>query len=109
MRQQHDLKVSMKSQRNAISRGRVVGGQAPANMAFGKANRPQTPVGGIIKNNYGEEGELVQLAKYQEFMAMVSAKTFYFPIVLTVTTIAVVGYNKMAWIWMSTNDFLFEL
>lgn len=70
MRQQHDLKVNM-SQRNAISRGRVVGGgQAPPNMAFGKANRPQTPVGGIIRNNYGEEGELIQHAKYQDFMAM---------------------------------------
>ena len=45
-------------------------------MAFGKANRPQTPVGGIIKNNYGEEGELNQIAKYAEFMAMVSDNSF---------------------------------
>lgn len=95
MRQQHDLKVNM-SQRNAISRGRVVGGgQAPPNMAFGKANRPQTPVGGIIRNNYGEEGELIQHAKYQEFMAMVSAKTpiqsFLFWPILTVTTTFING------------------
>ncbi len=70
MRTRHDIKIVQKTQRSVASRGTT---NLPIeNMAFGKANRPQTPVGGIIMNNYGEEGEIALQQKYQQFMQAVS-------------------------------------
>jgi len=66
LRTRHDIKIVQKTQRSVASRGTT---NLPIeNMAFGKANRPQTPVGGIIMNNYGEEGEIALQQKYQQFM-----------------------------------------
>ena len=37
---------------------------------FGRANRPQTPVGGIITNAYGESAEVYQQTKYNQWKRM---------------------------------------
>ena len=65
MRANHDYKLQQKTHRGKV-------GQSLPDMAFGRMNRPQTPVNGIIMNEYGErESEALQ-AKYQMMKQSVS-------------------------------------
>ena len=42
-------------------------------MSFGRANRPQTPVGGIIRNDFGEESANYMQQKYAAWNQMKSS------------------------------------
>lgn len=61
-RQNHNLKVTQKT-----SRGNVGMSLPNPTATFGKPNRPQTPVNGIITNTYGCESEAVLQARYQNW------------------------------------------
>ena len=64
MRSKHDLKLNAKPTRNAFERKSLpVSNEA----TFGKPNRPQTPVNGIIMNDYGANSEAVLQQRYQEW------------------------------------------
>ena len=70
MRANHDLKVQQKGGRNLTQRSSAPSEAGAA--AFGKPNRPQTPVTGIIMNEYGAHGEAVQVERYTMWKQQVS-------------------------------------
>ena len=76
MRANHDLKIIHKSQRNMTQRGSTPSSYAGA-AAFGKPNRPQTPVTGIITNEYGAHGEAMLQERYAQWKAQVSFRTSF--------------------------------
>ena len=43
-----------------------------SNSVFGKPNRPQTPVTGIITNDYGAQGEAAMKERYDQVKSYVS-------------------------------------
>lgn len=47
-----------------------------SDFTFGKRNRPQTPVGGIIQNEFGERARQHQEERYAQWQVMVSYKDF---------------------------------
>lgn len=52
---------------------RKVHGIPDPQMSFGRANRPQTPVGGIIRNDFGEESANYMQQKYAAWNQMKSS------------------------------------
>lgn len=70
MRQQHeDIKIVQRSSRqpNKMTQSMPFGDNT-----FGRPNRPQTPVNGIITNYYGEESEAHLQQKYAHWKQSVS-------------------------------------
>ena len=68
MRANHDMKLVQKSHRLKAGTAGIQSGD----VAFGRQNRPQTPVNGIINNEYGEvEHEALQ-ARYEQWKQHVS-------------------------------------
>ena len=61
LRANHNLKVQQKAGRNGIQ---TAGVPLSSNQAFGRANRPQTPVNGIINNAYGDEEDAQLQLRY---------------------------------------------
>ena len=72
MRNNHgDIKVIQKTART----NKAPAAAAVPDATFGRANRPQTPVNGIIMNNYGEESELCLQQKYAQWKQSVSSQS----------------------------------
>ena len=58
LRANHDLKIAQKSGKNRQAGGSLMGRFASAtDIPYGKPNRPQTPVGGVMENAFGDESE----------------------------------------------------
>ena len=64
----NDIKVIQKTSRTSKNMGASV-----PDSTFGRANRPQTPINGIIMNNYGEESEANLQQKYAAWKQSVSS------------------------------------
>ena len=60
MRANHDMKVMQPSARGKMNTTL----NSTDGMIFGRANRPQTPVNGIIRNEYGEGSQMEMQDRY---------------------------------------------
>lgn len=74
MRANFEMKIETKpSSRNTTSyRTVAIASRSSYSSAYGKPNRPQTPVNGIITNNYGMRSEQVMKERYDNWKSSVS-------------------------------------
>lgn len=74
LRSKHDMRLQPKN----TQRSSIVSTSLPnASMTFGRANRPQTPVNGIINNMYGEQGSEQLQERYTMWKQQVSGKQIF--------------------------------
>ena len=76
LRANFDYKLSQVKSRSRAGTRMMAGSKnvvsASQDMCYGRANRPQTPVTGIINQEYGADAEMETLDKYEQWKQSVS-------------------------------------